>query len=184
MKRALITPAVMVLGVASIGVFGQLRRAHRENARQTAIDRFTAAHPLERAAASIDWARQDGQTSHFALVPQTRPPGVVAMEPYQALADNGVTDVYSYDGFKVVVNFTAVPGVRPCADQPCLRDADFTVRTADAPSLHHAAVWFLGTPPPATPEIAKFWTTTAWVPIATATWFTDLAIRGEVYGRH
>lgn len=178
MKRALIVVVALVLGLAAAGVAGQVRRSHREAAQRAATERFAAAHPLEVSASSIDLARWHGQATHFALVPRTMPPGIVRMEPSTPLADNGVTDIYSYGEMKAVVNFTAVPGARPCGDQPCVRDARLTVETSDAPSLRHVVVWFTGTASPEAAAIRQFWATTAWVPTAGAGWFADLAARG------
>ncbi|BEL06616.1 hypothetical protein Q0Z83_048070 [Actinoplanes sichuanensis] len=181
MKRVLITLVVVaVLGIAAIGVYGQVRRMNREAARQATIDRFVATHPLETTAAAIDWERRHGRATHFALVPQNRPPALVRMDPSESLVDGGVTDIYTYDGLKVVVNFTAVPGAHPCGDQPCIRDADFTVRTEDAPSLQHAAVWITGATSPVPAEIRQFWAKTAWVPIADAQWYIELAEKGSI----
>ncbi|SNY53630.1 hypothetical protein [Paractinoplanes atraurantiacus] len=105
------------------------------------------------------------------------------MDPSGPLADDGVTDVYSYKDFKVAVNFTYISDGQPCADQPCIRDADLTVATDDAPSLRHAAVWFLDGPPATAAEARRFWAKTTWVPHADATWFTDLAAQGTIYTR-
>jgi hypothetical protein len=178
-KRILIALAAVVLALAAVGVLGQVRRQHREAARQAAVERFAAAHPLEVSAASIDLARYNGQVTHFALVPERRPPGIVRMEPTGAQQDGGVTDVYSYGALEAVVNFTGIPGQLPCGDQPCVRDADLTAATSDAPSLRHVAVWLTGPASPEAAEIREFWARTAWVPTAKATWFTDLAERGS-----
>jgi hypothetical protein len=185
-KRVLIAVgavfAIAVLALVAVGVFGQARRAHRVAVRREAAERFAAAHPLEMAAASINSARRAGQVTHFALVPQSMPPGIVWMGATDPLADDGVTDIYSYGTMKVAVNFTAVPGQHPCAEQPCVRDTDLTVETSDAPSLRHVAVWLMGTPSPDAAEVKRFWVKTAWVPTAKAKWFKDLALQGEVYG--
>lgn len=179
MKRALVVLVAVVLAVVAVGVYGQVRRSHREAAQRAAHERLVAAHPLEVAAASIESDRRAGYVEHFAIVPQRRPPGTLRMEPSGALADNGVTDLYAYGSYKIAVNFTGVPSEHACADQPCVRNADLPIRTTDAPSLRHVAVWVIGTPAPA--EVRKFWATTAWVPIAGADWFTDLAAQGELY---
>lgn len=178
MKRALIALAVVVLGLAAVGVIGQVRRVHREADQRAARERFAAAHPLEVSASAIDLARWNGQVSHFALVPKSMPPGIVRMEPTGAQAEDGVTDVYSYGALNAVVKFTAIPGEHPCGDLPCVRDMHLTVSTADAPSLRHVAVWLTGTRSPDATEIQQFWATTAWVPTAEAGWFADLAAQG------
>jgi hypothetical protein len=180
-KRALIVLAAAVLALAAVGVFGQARRSHREAAQRAALERLIAAHPLEIAAASIDSNRRTGYVEHFAIVPQSAPPGIVRMEPSEALADGGVTDIYQYGAFKVAVNFTGVPSGHPCGDQQCVRDADLAVETSDAPSIRHVAVWLIG--PPST-EVQQFWAKTNWVAMADAKWFTDLAAQGEIYLRH
>jgi hypothetical protein len=177
-KRALIVVAVLVLGLAVLGVAGQVRRTHREVAQQAATEKFAAAHPLEVSASTIDLARWNGQATHFALVPRTMPPGIVRMEPSIPLADNGVTDIYSYGDMKAIVNFTAVPSEHRCDDQPCVHDARLTVETADAPSLRHVVVWLTGAASPEAAAIRQFWAETAWVPTAQAGWFADLAARG------
>jgi hypothetical protein len=182
-KRALIALVAVGLGLAAVGVFGLVRHVHREATQREAAERFAAAHPLEMAAASIDSVRRIGQVSHFALVPQSMPPGIVRMEPTGGVADDGVTDIYSYGALKAVVKFTAVPGEHPCGDQPCVRDAELTVATPDAPSLRHVAVWLTGTPSPEATEVQQFWAETGWVPIAEAEWFTDLAMQGAIHGR-
>ncbi|MEU4235826.1 hypothetical protein [Actinoplanes sp. NPDC026619] len=181
MKRALIVLAVGVLALVAVGVFGQVRRAQRIAAHRADRERVMAAHPLEVAAASIDSTRRDGFVVHFSLVPPSMPPGIVRMWPSGALADDGVTDIYEYGAFKVAVNFTGIPGADPCGGQPCVRDADLTVGTDDAPSLHHVAVWMIGA---ATPEVQQFWAKTGWVPTAKAGWFADLAAQGRLYARH
>jgi hypothetical protein len=180
-KRALIAVGAVVLVLGTAGALGQVRRAYREDAQRAADEQFAAAHPLQVDAAAIDWARRTGQVSHFALVPQDLPPGIVRMEPTGALADDGVTDVYSYGAVRAVVKFTAVPGELPCGDQTCVRDEDLSVSTSDAPSLRHVAVWLTGTP---SAEIQQFWAKTGWVPTAKAQWFTDLATQGRQRDRN
>lgn len=186
MKRVsipLTVVAVFLLGVVTVGVIGQVRAARREAAQDAAYEKIAAAHQLELSVASIADARRTGQVSHFALVPAVRPPGVARMDPSVALADNGVTDIYSYGEMKVIVNFTAVPGAQPCAGQPCLRDTDLPVRTSDAPSLRHVAIWLTGPQPVAVESIKLFWTTTTFAPVADAEWFSDAAAEGDIYSR-
>ncbi|WP_305783106.1 hypothetical protein [Symbioplanes lichenis] len=180
MKRAAsIVISVVLVATVAIAVAGQVRRAHREAERHAAAERFRAAHALELSAAAVDASRRGGQTQHFALVPPEMPPGLVRIDPSAPLADDGVTDVYSYGEVRVFVNFTGVPGARPCGAQPCLRSVDLTVRTPDAPSLRHVAVWLSG----ASPAAERFWTATSWVPVDRAAWFAELAEQGEFFDR-
>lgn len=179
-KRLLMASAVVILTLVGVGVVGQIRRAHREAAAQQAAEQRAAAHsPLQAAAASIDRDRRVGHVSHFALVPATLPPGLVQMEAIGDPGDDGVTDVYAYGLVKAVVKFTAVQDRRPCGDQPCVRDSALAVTTPDAPSLNHVAVWLTGTPSRDDPGVRRFWAETTWVPIAKASWFTELAAQGE-----
>jgi hypothetical protein len=135
-KRVLMASAVVILTLVTVGVVGQVRRAHREAAAQQAAEQRAAAHsPLQAAAASIDRDRRVGHVSHFALVPTTLPPGLVQMEAIGDPGDDGVTDVYAYGLLTAIVKFTAIPGQHQCGDQPCVRDSAVTVTTPDAPSL-------------------------------------------------
>jgi predicted membrane-bound mannosyltransferase len=185
-KRALVALVVVVLGVcAGIGVLGQVRRARREAAAERAAEQRAAAveaskTPLQKAAATIELTRRTGEVAHFAVVPKVQPPGLTGMEAFGNTASDGVTDIYSYGRLKVFVRYTADPGPRPCFEHTCLRDGAVGFVTADAPSLAHASIWLTGTPsPPDETAVRRFWTKTTWVPIAEATWFTDLAIQGE-----
>jgi hypothetical protein len=185
-KRVLIPVAVVfavLLGVIAVGVVGQIRAARREAAQDAAYERIAAAHQLELSVASIAGARRTGQVSHFALVPSAVPPGVVRMDPSVALADDGVTDLYSYGDMKVVVNFTGVPGPQPCAGNPCLRDTGLTVGTDDAPGLRHVAIWVVGPASPDVEAVKRFWVSASFVRVAAAEWFTELAMQGDIYAR-
>jgi hypothetical protein len=168
--------AVVVLGVATVGIVGHIRRAHRDDRARTPA----AVHlPLETDAALIEEDRRAGQRWHFALVPQELPPGLVRMEAIGDPSDVGVTDVYSYRGLRAVVKFTAAPGAHPCGTVECARSGTVSVWNPDTPGLTNVAVWLsgVGTAAEAAP-LRSFWAKTAWVPISQAGWFTDLAING------
>ena len=176
-KRLLwVLAAVVVLGVATVGVVGHIRRAHRdERARIPA-----AVHlPLETDAALIEEDRRAGQRWHFALVPKELPPGLVRMEAIGDPRDDGVTDVYSYHDLRAFVKFTAAKGAHPCGTAECVRSGSVSVWNPDTPGLTHVAVWLSGTGTAAeAAPLRSFWTKTAWVPISQAGWFTNLAIKG------
>ncbi|MFI1994476.1 hypothetical protein [Actinoplanes sp. NPDC020271] len=174
---------VLLLGVITAGVVGQIRIARRQAAQDAAYERIAAAHQLELSVAAIAGARRGGQVTHFALVPSVVPPGVVRVETSVPLADDGVTDLYSYGEMKVVVNFTGVPGAQPCAGQPCVRDGELPVRTGDAPSLGHVAIWVLGSPSADVEAVRRFWAGAEFVRVADAAWFAELAAQGDIYAR-
>ncbi|WP_221328083.1 hypothetical protein [Actinoplanes sp. L3-i22] len=184
MKRALTGLVVLVVAVCGgIGVYGQVRRHHRETYLEQLKEQKRAARtPLQRTASEIERQRRTGATTHFAVVPKALPPELVLLAPVEGPDWQGVTDIYSYGELKVVVRYTADPGDHPCGDQTCLRDTKVGVTTAEAPSLTHASIWLTGTA--ASPEqetrIRQFWTTTTWVPTAGADWFTQAALQGDV----
>lgn len=188
MKRVVIGVVVVVVGLfAGVGVYGQVRRHHREAAAEQAAERLreqrlAATTPLQRAASAIDHARRAGDGSHFAVVPKTLPPGLLLMEPVGGPEDDGVTDVYSYGKLKAFLKYTAVPGKHPCGAQTCIRDSAVGVVTAEAPSLRHVSIWLTGGESSAgqKAEVTEFWTRTTWVPTAKAAWFTELAIAGDI----
>ncbi|MBW6435841.1 hypothetical protein KZ829_19045 [Actinoplanes hulinensis] len=180
MRRVTIVLVVVVVGLcAGIGVYGQVRRHHRE----AAIERARQARtPLQKAAVGIDLARRVGDARHFAVVPERLPPGLVTMEPIGDVMEDGVMDVYSFGDLKAVVKYTAVPGDRPCGEHTCLRDTEVGFVTDEAPSLRHASIWLTGQASSAgqETEVRQFWAKTTWVPTAEAEWFTKLAYEGDV----
>jgi len=180
----MIAIVVVVVGLcAGIGAYGQVRRHHREAAiERLRQQRLAALTPLQKAAAGIDLARRAGDGSHFAVVPERPPPGLVTMEPIGAFMDDGVTDVYSFGDLKAVVKYTAVPGDRPCGEHTCVRDTEVGFVTAEAPSLRHASIWLTGQASSVAQEteVRQFWAKTTWVPTAKAGWFTKLAYEGNV----
>ncbi len=137
---------------------------------------------MQKAVSAVEHARRVGDASHFAVVPKSLPPGLLLIEPVGDPGEDGVTDVYSYGGLKVVVKYTAVPGKHPCGTQTCIRDTEVGVVTPEAPSLSHAAIWLTGNASSAQQEadVRQFWTKAAWVPTAEAGWFTKLAIEGDI----
>jgi hypothetical protein len=180
----MIALVVVVVGLcAGIGAYGQARRYHREAAlEQARQQRLAARTPLQKSAADIDLARRAGDGSHFAVVPERLPPGLVSMEPRGDVMDDGVTDVYSFGDLKAVVKYTAVPGARPCGEQTCIRDTEVGFVTAEAPSLRHASIWLIGQASSVRQEaeVRQFWAKTTWVPTAKAGWLTKLAYEGDV----
>jgi hypothetical protein len=180
-RRVLIAVvAAVILACGAIGVVGQMRRSARE-AAQDAAERaqIAALDPLFADAHRIDLERRAGHVSHFALVPKTRPPGLARLEAIGGPGDDGVTDTYASGALRAIVKFTALPGAHPCGVQTCVRDSEVGASTPDAPSLEHVAIWLSGDGPELVP-IKKFWAETAWVPVADAPWFTDLAARGDL----
>lgn len=183
MKRAFIAlSVVLVILVAAVVGYGQLRRTHREARQQAAVQAIIDSHsPLENDAGQIDDERRIGHNVHFARVPSTLPPGLVGMEPranpYPETI-HGVYDIYEYDGVEAVVLFSDSTGDFPCGDHSCVRDGAVNVSTPDT-SYAYVAVWLTGAAAPSATAIKRFWAKTTWVPIAKAAWFTQLAVVGE-----
>lgn len=183
-KRVLIGLVIVVIAVCGgIGVYGQIRRHHRESyLEQLRQDKIAARTPLQRTASEIEHARRIGAPAHFASVPKELPPGLILMEPVELPGDYGVIDVYSYGELKVFVRYSPDLREPPCGTETCVRATKVGFVTDQAPSLEYAAIWLTGkaSSPEQEAGVKDFWAKTTWVPTARADWFNKLAMEGDV----
>ncbi|WP_430791600.1 hypothetical protein [Actinoplanes sp. G11-F43] len=153
-------------------------------------DESIADHALLNDVLQIDYQRRNESSPAFALVPATRPPGLLRMPAGGSHGDGGsfVTNYqFGAQWLHAVVELSPQPTVT-CdeADDTssmCVRDADIE---SNVSGFSHVTVYFTGnvnTAPRAgdreTDEAAEFWSRTEMVPIDEARWFADLLQRAS-----
>jgi hypothetical protein len=161
------------------------------------VDESVPEYRLVQDALRIGLDRRAGEAQHFALVPKTRPPGLLRM----SVGTNGVdavVDTYQFgeQWLHALVQLADRPtdtceGIKEGQRSGmCVRDGALTRVAPDAPSLRHVTVYFTGnvstTPKVGDPETdtaRKFWADVEMVPLAEAAWFTELVTRGKAAGQ-
>ncbi|GAA1617200.1 hypothetical protein [Actinoplanes couchii] len=156
-------------------------------------DESVSERDLLNDALRIAFDRQDGVTQSYALVPATRPPGLVRMMPNGSHGDGGsfVTNyLFGRQELNALVELAPretdtcelIKDGQSAAGTLCVRDDEVS---ANATGFTHVTVYFTGdgdVMPRAgaaeTDEAAEFWARTEMVPIDEARWFTDLLERG------
>jgi len=183
MKRTLIVVVAVVLvlgGVAVAGAMGAWSDGPAAPPGPPVVDASVPDHELLQDALAIDAEWRRGGIAHFAFLPANRPPGLRRLEGIEV--PDGVTDLYTGDA-RILVKYTADPPGR-CVPPACLRSGPIGAASGDAPSLHYVTAVTTGGAEPGA-RAARFWATTAWVPIAQATWFADLVTEARTAaGRH
>lgn len=150
-------------------------------------------YALLNDALRIDFERRGGLVSTYALVPATRPPGLLRMSPLGSPGEDGsYVASYQFGEQRRYARVELAPReTDTCAEintgrwhdeATCVRDS---VIAANPTGFTHVAVYFTGyvtsTPRAGdeeTSEAAEFWARTEMVPIDQARWFTDLLERG------
>ncbi|XVV08403.1 hypothetical protein ACQP2X_26530 [Actinoplanes sp. CA-131856] len=177
MKRTLlpIAAGVAVLGLAVLGLAGRAE-APAPQVSDLMVDESVPERALVEDALRIDFDRRHGEAGHFALVPRTRPPGLLRM----GIGSNGpdaVVDSYQFGEQKLsaLVELASRP-TDTCAN------AEMCVRN----DPRHVTVYFTGnvatTPQVGDPETdtaRTFWSKAEMVPVSEAAWFTELLARGR-----
>ncbi|XVU29937.1 hypothetical protein ACQPZJ_23455 [Actinoplanes sp. CA-054009] len=165
----------LVAAVAVIGVPGRAE-APSPQASDIVVDESVPERSLVEDALRIDFERRHGEPGHFAVVPRTRPPGLLRM----GIGSNGpdlVVDSYQFGEQKLyaLVELATRP-TDTCAS------ADMCVRN----DARHVTVYFTGnvaTTPrvgdPETDTARTFWSKAEMVPVGEAAWFAELLTRGR-----
>lgn len=157
------------------------------------VKKSVVEHALLNDALQIDFDRRHGSAQIYALVPATRPPGLLRMSPNGSHGDGGsFATTYQFGAQQL----NAVVELSPRATEACelIKDGQLTPETlcvrddeiaANPTGFTHVTVYFTGnvgarpeTRDRETGEAAEFWARTEMVPIDQAHWFTDLLERG------
>jgi hypothetical protein len=143
----------------------------------------TAVAPEQRLLRDVRAIADDhdnGQWTHFALVPRAEPPGLLGMEGIGDINDTGATDVYraGSPAVRATVWFTAKrpPGCEPPA---CVRSGRVEP-AGEAPD--HGYVTIQLSAGPATDQERAFWEKAEFVPAREAPWFARLLTRAGSLG--
>jgi hypothetical protein len=163
--------AVTVAAVIFEGVTGGWSSDPAGSPGPPVVGPSAPGYDLMRDALRIDAARKRGGITHFAYLPDRRPPGLRRMEEIKT-DDDSFTDVYEVGppAARTVVRYTVeAPG--PCPPAECLRNGKIADFSPDAPSLQYVTIRPAGGAEPAS---TQFWTGTDLVPIQQAAWFADL----------
>ncbi|SNY53255.1 hypothetical protein [Paractinoplanes atraurantiacus] len=172
MKRALILLIVVAAAVALAGK----AEAPAPQASDLMVDESVPEQTLVMDALRIDFDRRHGSPQHFALVPRTRPPGLLSMS-IGSNGPNSVVDSYHFGEQKLgaLVELATRPTDTCATVEMCVRNDD-----------EHVTVYFSGnvatTPRAGDPETdaaRAFWSKAEMVPVAEAAWFTELLARGR-----
>ncbi|WP_433825814.1 hypothetical protein ACQP2E_27360 [Actinoplanes sp. CA-015351] len=156
------------------------------------LDESVADYRLLNDVSQIDFNRRHGEQEEYALVPATRPPGLLRMTPGGSHGENGsfvMTYQFGEQWLHALVELSP-QATGTCesieADQIglCVRSGAVAAGSGDQ---SHVAVYLTGnvnTAPrvgdPETEEATDFWSTAEMVPFDEALWLVDLLARGRV----
>lgn len=157
------------------------------------VGETVAGHALLNDVLQIDFDRRGGLVQSYALVPATRPPGLLRMTSAGSHGEDGLHVMsYQFGTQWLHAQVELAPG--PTDTCELIKDGQLTDETLcvrddevapNGTGFTHVTVYFTGNVNTApeigdaeTDEAAEFWARTEMVPIDQARWFTDLLERG------